>query len=64
MPAMTRRDFLDRIEFAAAAGVLGLTGTASAQTPGERPIQATDVVVLNPATASRSASSSTTRPAW
>ena len=50
MPAMTRRDFLGRIESAAAAGVLGLTGSASAQTPGERPIQAADVVVLNPAT--------------
>ena len=46
---MTRRDFLGRIETAAAAGVLGLTGSASAQTPGERPIQAADVVVLNPA---------------
>ena len=50
MSAMTRRDFLGRIETAAAAGVLGLTGSASAQTPGERPTQAADVVVLNPAT--------------
>ena len=49
MPAITRREFLDRIESAAAAGVLGLTGSAAAQTPGERPIQAADVVVLNPA---------------
>ena len=63
MSAITRRDFLGRIESAAAAGVLGLTGSAAAQTPGERPIQAADVVVLNPATRSRSASSSTTRPA-
>ena len=47
---MTRRDFLGRLETAAAAGVLGLTGSAAAQTPGERPIQAADVVVLNPAT--------------
>ena len=50
MSAMTRRDFLGHIESAAAAGVLGLTGSASAQTPGDRPIQAADVVVLNPAT--------------
>ena len=50
MSAMTRRDFLGHIESAAAAGVLGLTGRASAQTPGDRPIQAADVVVLNPAT--------------
>ena len=38
------------IEVAAAAGVLGLTGRASARTPGERPIQAADVVEPNPAT--------------
>ena len=50
MSAITRRDFLGRIESAAAASVLGLAGSASAQTPGERPIQAADVVVLNPAT--------------
>jgi hypothetical protein len=51
MPAMTRRDFLGRLESAAAAGVFGLTGSATAaQTPGERPVQAADVVVLNPAT--------------
>jgi hypothetical protein len=63
---MRRRDFLGRMESAAAAGVLGLTGglpmgltgrltgeltgSAAAQTPGERPLQAADVVVLNPAT--------------
>jgi hypothetical protein len=50
MLAMTRRDFIGRIESAAAAGVLGLAGGTSAQTPGERPIQAVDVEVLNPAT--------------
>ena len=50
MSAMTRRDFLGHLESAAAAGVLGLTGGASAQTPGDRPIQAADVVVLNPGT--------------
>jgi hypothetical protein len=50
MSAMTRRDFLRHIESAATASVLGLTGSASAQTPGDRPIQAADVVVLNPAT--------------
>jgi hypothetical protein len=49
MPAITRRDFLDRVESAAAAGVLGLGGRAPAQTPGERPAQAAGVVVLNPA---------------
>ena len=50
MTAMTRRDFLGHIESAAAASVLALTGSASAQTPGDRPIQTADVVVLNPAT--------------
>jgi hypothetical protein len=54
MRGMTRRDFLGRMEAAAAAGALGLTGgltgRTAAQTPGERPIQAADVVVLNPAT--------------
>ena len=50
MPVMTRRDFLGQIESAAAAGVFGLAGGAPAQTPGDRPSQAADVVVLNPAT--------------
>ena len=50
MSVITRRDFLGRIESAAAAGVFGLAGGMSAQTPGERPIQAAGVLVLNPAT--------------
>jgi hypothetical protein len=50
MPAITRRDFLGRVESAAAAGVLGLAGSPPAQGPGERPAQAPEVVVLNPAT--------------
>ena len=50
MTDITRRDFLGRIETAAAAGVLGFAASASAQVPGERPSQAADVVVLNPAT--------------
>src|SRR5829696_8769428 len=54
MPTMTRRDFLGCMESAAAAGALGLTGGLAAgavpQTPGDRPVQAVDVVVLNPAT--------------
>jgi hypothetical protein len=48
MTDMSRRDFLGHIESAAVAGALGLSATAAAQTPGERPAQARDVVVLNP----------------
>jgi hypothetical protein len=50
MPAITRRDFLGQVESAAAAGVFGLGGRLLAQTPGDRPTQSADVVVLNPAT--------------
>jgi hypothetical protein len=47
---MTRREFLDRVESAAAAaGAFGLATNMAAQTPGDRPAQAAGVVVLNPA---------------
>jgi hypothetical protein len=50
MADITRRDFLGRIESAAVAGALGVGTGAAAQTPGERPAQAAEVVVLNPRT--------------
>lgn len=47
-PGVTRREFL---ESAAAAGVLGLGAERpAAQVPGDRPPQALEVTVLNPAT--------------
>jgi hypothetical protein len=51
MALFSRREFLSHVESAAAAGVLGLAaGRLAAQVPGDRPLQAPEVPVLNPAT--------------
>jgi hypothetical protein len=49
MSTVSRRVFLGHLESVAAAGVVGLAGRASAQSPGERPNRPADVTVLNPA---------------
>jgi hypothetical protein len=51
MPGLSRREFLSHVESAATAGVLGLAGRRlAAQSPGDRPPQASEVTVLNPGT--------------
>jgi len=51
MALFSRREFLSRVESAATAGVAGLAvERLAAQVPGDRPVQAPEVTVLNPGT--------------